>query len=182
MPCPLGLYWEGLCPLDCFLWLSCLPLLIIQARFIPVYFPHFHMCLQVCVYTGMHVGCTCVGVRACHPVMFAPGSLRRVSQSSPEFADTAFPGQLLWRSASTSEAGTAGVATPTWYYSIFHTCGTRAVTTPQHPASFCLLTNVSTISGWSSFSPLRFLTPLSFNFVLSPTPQNLGPNPGPSTC
>lgn len=56
------------------------------------------------VFAGIHVGCIRVGVRACHPVMFAPGSLRRVSQSSPELA----AGQLLWRSSSTSETGTAG--------------------------------------------------------------------------
>lgn len=101
---------KGLCPLDCFLWRPRLPLLIIQAHFSPVYFSHFHMCLQVCVYMciRIHVGYMCVGGRACHPVMFAPGSLRRVSQSSPELADAAFPGQLLWRPSSTSEAGIVG--------------------------------------------------------------------------
>lgn len=84
------------------------------------------------VFAGIHVGCICVGVRACHPVMFAPGSLRRVSQSSPELA----AGQLLWRSSSTSETGTAGGCHTHLVLLHFHTCGTRVVTTPQPPASF----------------------------------------------
>lgn len=72
-----------------------------------LFFPLSYVLAGLCVYRhtcGVHV-CWCQGLSSCH---VCTGSPRRASQSSPELADAAFPGQLLWRSSSTSEAGIAG--------------------------------------------------------------------------